>query len=760
MVGVIHVTREDWSRADPAALGRAALPELHAPDPTTLASSFAAAEPPPRIITPRMLAVLREAVELAGEGSVEPLHLLLAALKHPGCVAINTLLGELAEAGIKFADVIEWLQQRAAQPGPDAPDLPAVKPDLPPAPPPGQPHMPPPRVPGRPPAPPAPRGGILSEYGRDLTAEARDGNLHPAIGADALLRRVKRILLLRQANNPLLMGEPGVGKTAIVEGLAYDLVKNAQEVPELASKRIVEIPMLNLVEGTKYRGDLEERVKQLLAEVKANPDIIIFIDEIHTILGSGGESSSNLANHLKPALARGEFPCIGATTISEYRRSIEKDPALGRRFETVLVEEPSVDDCITILKGIKPGLEEHYNVGITDAGIEAAARLSARYVPDEHLPAKAIKLLEQAGAYVKMPSYRASEAEAQQPLFRAVDDALIRYLLARKTGIPLEQLAGGELERIRGMEEALRQQVIGQDEAVSAVAAVIRRARTGLHNPQRPVGVFLFVGPSGVGKTELARALAAYLFHDRDAMIRLDMSEYMEKHQVSRLIGAPPGYVGYEEEGQLTGRLRLHPYSVVLLDEIEKAHDDVHPLFLQLFDEGRLTDAKGRTVDGRDAIFIMTSNLGADIYSHEPLGYATKETQSPAWFKEKHDQVEQVIRARFKPEFRTRIDHIVHFDPLSRAEVARIFGGLFKAKQEQLHAQHGITLTITPEAAAHICEQGYDAANGARPLARAIDRLLVDALTERILDGRIARNDTITVGYDESTARLTFGKAL
>lgn len=758
MVGV--ATKDEWQRKNAAELGARALPNLRPADPEKLAKSFQTGREQPPIATPRMMQVLQTAKSLAGDEQIGHGHLLLAALQHPQCLAISLLFGLAAQAGWDPKTVQAWVIQRAGitgRPAPDEEEKPADES-------PDQGLGPIPRPPQSP-SPHIPRGkGLLGKYGRDLNAEAKAGKLHPAIGVDDLLRRMKRILIQREANNPLLIGEAGVGKTAIVEGLAYELVHGKPGVAELQGKRIVEISINSLVAGTKYRGELEERVERILAEVKASPEatpvgVIIFIDEIHTVLGGGGDSVSNIANALKPALARGEFRCIGATTISEYRQYIEKDPALRRRFETILVEEPSIDDCIEILKDL---FNKQYGLEIPESAIEAAVRLSARYIQDERLPAKAIKLLHQAEAYVKLPSFFGQDEKAKeeetQPRFAVINEDLIRYLLSKKTGIPMERLKGDELERIKGIEETLKAQVIGQDEAVHAVAQVIKRARAELRDPRRPVGVFLFVGPTGVGKTELARALAGFLFNDPEhgTMIRLDMSEYMEKHQVSRLIGAPPGYVGYEEEGQLTGQLRLHPYSVVLLDEIEKAHEDVYNIFLQLFDEGRLTDAKGRTVNGREAIFIMTSNAGSEIYAQDPAGFLPKEKFSPEWLQEKRMSVDKAIRAKFKPEFLNRVDRVIHFNPLTKPDLKRIFQLQFEAVQKRLQESRKVHLAITPEAGEHVCAAGYDALNGARPLARAIDRLIVEPLTDLILGEKIKANDTIEIGY--SDGRLEFKK--
>ncbi|HWP46657.1 MAG TPA: ATP-dependent Clp protease ATP-binding subunit [Candidatus Limnocylindrales bacterium] len=754
--GVVGIaTREDWSQMNAIALGRKALPKLKEARPTIMRRGFNSEDKPFPVITPRMKTVLQEAVQLAGNGKAGHIQLLSAALQHTQCLAVNLLLRQIAESGQDLKEFLNWVKQLANH-GDRVPSKIVKSPiELP-----KQGPGPNARA-SQLPLPPLLRNkGLLDRYGRDLTAEARAGRLHPAIGVDGILRRLKRILIQRENNNPLLIGEPGVGKTAIVEGLAYEWVYQGSELPELSGKRIVELSINGLIAGTKYRGELEERIEQILAEVKAAPDVIIFIDEIHTVLGGGGDSSTNLANILKPALARGEFPCIGATTIAEYRKYIEKDPALSRRFETIVVEEPSMEDTIKILKGLQQGFEDHYGIPITQSGIEAAVRLSVRYLPDERLPAKAIKLLEQAGAYTKLPSLidlaRADREEITPSRFNEVNEDVIRYLLARKTGIPLERLMGDELERIKGIAEALQAQVIGQDEAIQAVAQVIKRARAGLGNPLRPIGVFLFVGPTGVGKTELARALAGFLFHNREAMIRLDMSEYMEKHQVSRLIGAPPGYVGYEEEGQLTGPLRLRPHSVVLLDEMEKAHEEVHNLFLQLFEEGRLTDSKGRTVSGREAIFIMTSNVGSEVYRQQSMGFLPKEKLSPEWLKEKQAGIEKALRIKFKPEFLNRIDRIIHFNPLTLPDVIRIFQLQFVSIQKRLLDYHEIQLKITPEAVQYVCEEGYDTLNGARPLTRAMDRLIVEPLTDLILDGKIKAYNTVTIHYDGS--QLTFEK--
>jgi ATP-dependent Clp protease ATP-binding subunit ClpC len=755
--GLVGVRHDDWRVSDAAVLGKKAIAELREADPAALAADFDAAAPPPPVVTPRMLAVLREAVRLAGEGPAGPAHLFLAALEHFYCPAVFLLLSKLDKAGHKPGDLFARLRQAAGAPGvagrgpePPRPPVPAGL---------GEDRgvrYGPFTVP-----PPAGKGGsLLDRHGRDLTAAARAGQLHAAVGVDALLRRLKRALLGSQ--NPLLIGEPGVGKTALVEGLAYGLVQPGAGPPELTAKRIVELSLNSLVAGTKYRGELEERTEQLLAEVRAAKDVIVFIDEIHAVLGAGGDGASSLANALKPALARGEFPCIGATTVAEYRRHVEKDAALSRRFETIVVPEPSVEDAIRIVGTLAAGLERKTGVPIVAAAVEAAVRLSARHLPDERLPAKAIKLLEQAGTYVKVPTFAGTgepdEGGKRQLLFTEVTEDLVRHLLAQKTGIPLQRLTADERERVQGLAEALRAEVVGQDEAVDAVAQAIQSARAGLRDPRRPVGVFLFAGPTGVGKTELARALAGFLFGDRDALLRFDMSEYMEKHQVSRLIGAPPGYVGHEEEGQLTGPLRLRPHRVVLFDEIEKAHEDVHHLFLQLFEDGRLTDGKGRTVDGREALFLMTSNVGSEVYAEGTLGYVHPETLSPEWRRQKREAVEQALRGRFKPEFLNRVDRVIHFNALTRSDVERIFPLQFAPFCQRLRDSGGVEVTITPEAVRFVCDQGFDPLNGARPLRRAIVRLLEQPLADLLTSGKVVAGDAVTVGCDGT--RLTFNKSL
>lgn len=739
------VTKEDWRSKNVVELGAQALPNVRPADPDTLASNFQADEEQSPVMTPRMVQILNEARKIAGENQIGHIHLLMAALHHFQSPAVNLLFGIAAEAGWEPNKMQEWIIDHAEQ-DEQFPHEPADRGASP-------------RSPFSPQSPASPGKGLLAKFGRDLNAEARAGKIHAAIVVDGILRQMKRILIQRETNNPLLIGEAGVGKTAIVEGLAYELVYGKPGIEALQNKRIIELSINSLVAGTKYRGELEERIDRIIAEVKASPDVIVFIDEIYTVLGGGSDSLSNIANALKPALARGEFQCIGATTINEYRQYIEKDPALKRRFETILVEEPSIEDSINIVAGVSKKIEEHHNKTINKSAVVAAVRLSARYIQDERLPAKAIKLLEQAAAYVRLPSFFGEpddKKDDSQLIFTEVNEDLIRYLLSKKTGIPLERLTGDKLDRIKDIENILKSQVIGQDEAVKEISQAIKRSYIQLRDLQRPVGVFLFVGPTGVGKTKLARSLADFLFNDRDAIIRLDMSEYMEKHQVSRLIGAPPGYVGYEEEGQLTGRLRLKPFSVVLLDEIEKAHEDVHNLFLQLFDEGRLTDARGRTVSGREAIFIMTSNIGSELYFQDSAGFTSMSNSDPAWLEGKRKDVEKAIHVKFKPEFLNRVDRIIHFNPLLPVDIAKIFDIQINSFTEQLKKQHQVELEFAPEAVAFVCQKEYDPLNGARPLKRAIDQLIIEPLTDMILAGKIEANDKIVAKLTGS--QITFEK--
>ena len=637
----------------------------------------------------------------------------------------------------------------------------------------------------------------LEKYATDLTELARSGKLDPVIGRDTEVRRVMQILNRRTKNNPVIIGEAGVGKTAIVEGLAQRVA--AGDVPEnLQDKRILSLDMGALVAGSKFRGEFEERLKAVMDEVKQSEgEVILFIDELHTVMGAGGaEGAIDASNLMKPALARGELHAIGATTLDEYRTRIEKDPALERRFAPVYVDEPSVEDTIAILKGLRPRYEAHHKVEITDDAVEAAARLSSRYVTERHLPDKAIDLIDEAAskhvidaqampdnirdlqqeldelaleteASVQKEDYEAAarikqrilqlqeeyqrrkaEWAADHPeIDRRVTAEDIARLVGQMTGIPVSRLEETEQDKLLKMEDYLHERVIGQDKAIVAVSDAIRRARAGLKDPTRPIGSFIFLGPTGVGKTELAKTLAEYLFDDEDAMVRIDMSEYQERHTVSRLIGAPPGYVGYDEGGSLTEAVRRRPYRVILFDEIEKAHPDVFNTLLQVLDDGRLTDGHGRTVDFRNTVIIMTSNLGTGAQEKATFGF-TRRSENLTDHELLQGSIEKALREFFRPEFLNRIDEIVVFEPLTQAELARIVDILASEVRERL-ADRQLDFELTAAAQAELVREGYDPAYGARPLRRTIQRRIENELARRVLAGEFHDGQKVTVDFQD-----------
>ncbi|MDO5413543.1 MAG: ATP-dependent Clp protease ATP-binding subunit [bacterium] len=571
---------------------------------------------------------------------------------------------------------------------------------------------------------------MLDQYSRDLTEMAAAGRIDPVVGRGNEIRRAIQILSRRSKNNPVLVGEPGVGKTAVAEGLAL-CVSRGQAPAELRDKRIVSLDIPALLAGTKYRGDFEERVKSVLRDVKRAGDVILFIDELHTIIGAGSaEGAIDAANILKPALGRGEVQIIGATTPEEYRRHIEKDAALERRFQPVKVTEPGREQTMEMLQSLRPALEKHHGVSLDEEALTAAYELSVRYINDRFLPDKAIDLLDEAAAAVHVEGGR-----------RPVTAADVAQVVSLWTEIPLSSLDESESQRLQGLEEQLKQRIIGQDEAVSAVARAIRRSRVGLKDPRRPVGSFLFLGPTGVGKTELCRALAATVYGDENAMIRLDMSEYMEKHSVSRLIGSPPGYVGYEDGGQLTEKVRRKPWSVVLFDEIEKAHEDVWSILLQIMDDGHLTDATGRRVDFSNTVIVMTSNIGAKtITENRPaLGFADSQRRDE---EDMNQKVMAELRATFRPEFLNRVDETIVFHRLSDEHLCAITQTLLEQVKQRFQAL-GITLLVPEDTACWLASQGRDAKFGARPLRRTVQHCIEDAAAEQLLEGKIGPGDRV-----------------
>jgi ATP-dependent Clp protease ATP-binding subunit ClpC len=583
----------------------------------------------------------------------------------------------------------------------------------------------------------------LDRFGTDLTQVAESGAFEPMIGRGKELLQVIRTLSRKSKNNPLLLGDPGVGKTAIVRALAQRIASGKIPSP-LAGKRIIEISLGALVAGTKYRGEFEERLTRIMEEVNSRPEVILFIDEIHTMVGAGSaEGGLDAANVLKPALAGSDFRCIGSTTLAEYRKYFEKDQALARRFQPVVIEEPSPDETLQILEGLRERYQSHHKVKIASSALRAAVELSCRHLLDRHLPDKAIDLLDEACVRIKIGSVSFRQNEPEASVAGPVTAETIAAVVSEWTGIPATRLSAEGQMRLKDMASILRGRIIGQDGAISKVTNVVTLAKAGLRDKRRPVGVFLFMGPTGVGKTELAKALAEFLFGSEKDLIRLDMSEYMEKHSVSRLIGAPPGYVGHDEEGQLTGRLRRKPYSVVLLDEIEKAHPEVCDLFLQLFDEGRLTDSHGRTVDGKNAIFIMTSNLAVTESETRPIGFLRDEPEVSPRAQLQTSAIVEDLRRSFRPEFLNRIDEVVVFRPLSMEHLSGIAQVMLAALSRSVADQQNIGLRYSGDVACLVAREGFDPANGARPLARAIERLVSRPLSQKIISGEFKPGDQL-----------------
>lgn len=744
----------------------------------------------PSDFTPRSKRILQNAVVVAaklGHNYVGTEHLLLALLEENDSYA----LGFMQELGVRPNDLLQSLREELSGGADDSEifDFESAAAG----------------------APSQHKGAksstkTLDQYGIDLTAKAKKGEIDPVIGRDKEIQRVIQILSRRTKNNPCLIGEPGVGKTAVAEGLALKIA--CDEVPEpLKDKRIVSLDLTGMIAGTKYRGDFEDRIKNAMDEVKAAGSVILFIDELHTIIGAGSaEGSADAANILKPSLARGDFQVIGATTINEYRKYVEKDAALERRFQPVTVGEPTQEETIEILKGLRDRYEAHHKVKITDEAISSAVTLSARYITDRYLPDKAIDLIDESASRVRLNAHtepedikdtekkikeleqekaaavgaqdferaaklRDEEKKAREELKAQkekwhednekvsgeVTERDIARIVSDWTGVPVSNLTEEESARLLKMEEILHSRVIGQDEAVTSVSKAIRRGRVGLKDPKRPVGSFIFLGPTGVGKTELCKALAQAMFGDENAMIRLDMSEYMEKHNVSKLIGSPPGYVGYDEGGQLTEKVRRHPYSVVLFDEIEKAHPDVFNMLLQVLEDGRLTDSQGRLVDFRNAVIIMTSNVGARLITNEQgsLGFAFGEEnkKEDADTKALRETVLSELKKTFRPEFLNRVDDIIVFNKLNDKEIMEIARHMLRELTDRL-AEMEITVTFSDGAVKAVSSEGYDPVYGARPLRRAITSKIEDPLSEKILEGDIKANDKVICDYKDKAYRF------
>lgn len=734
----------------------------------------------PGDMTPRTKRLIeiaaRESMRL-GQNYIGTEHILLAMLNEPDCVGIKLLSLQNVTTSDIAEDLTAFFRESASGAGGEEPAS-AFS---------GE----------RPGASGKEGGAMLSQYGRDLTALAREGKLDPVIGRETETERVVQILSRRTKNNPCLIGEPGVGKTAVVEGLAQRIADGS--VPEtLTDKKIITLDIPGMIAGAKYRGEFEERMKGVMNEVMKDKSIILFIDEIHTIIGAGAaEGAVDAANILKPALARGDMQVIGATTINEYRKHIEKDAALERRFQSVMVGEPSPEEAELILKGLRDKYEAHHKVKITDEAIEAAVKYSVRYIGDRYLPDKAIDLIDEAASKLRISSYTApdsikelenklkqissekEEAIGSQEFERAaklrdeekklrdeiekaktewkegnnrdnltIGESEIAEVVTEWTGIPVKSLTEDEGTRLMHLEEELHKRIVGQSEAVNAVSRAIRRSRVGLKDPRRPMGSFIFLGPTGVGKTELCKALAEILFGDENAMIRVDMSEYMEKHSVSKMIGSPPGYVGFDEGGQLTEKIRRHPYSVVLFDEIEKAHPDVFNILLQILEDGILTDAQGRRVDFKNSTIIMTSNVGASglIQKASALGFGGDDTPKSEDARI-HERVMASLRETFKPEFLNRIDEIIVFSKLSDDEIKEIASLMLKSVEKRLDSMN-ISISFDDDVIALLAREGTDPVYGARPMRREIQRRIEDALSTEILDGKIAAGDSVQCRLD------------